>query len=158
MINKKIPILLLAVCLLLCSCKSGDLYNSENDLSYLLGNDFAKAEELLGESVPIISENTRYYKTSGVSVVYDDDTGLINYVDIERGDDSEYADRYCISRLYCGMSREDAFEVFGGLGLDKDNYDSDVWAVISGESGNRQELSVQFEKGIVKVVTIKTIR
>lgn len=144
--------------MLLCSC--GNTYDdrNDNDLSKLIGKNYEEAEKLLGESVSIISDNTRYYEQYGVSVVYDKNTNLIIYVDIDTENGPENVGEYCVNGIFCNMNRDDTLKQIDGLGFDEDNYSQDVWSVISDTSESKQEFSLQFEDDKVKVVTIKTIK
>lgn len=125
----------------------------KKDITYLLGGKFDVAQAFLGESVQIISDNTRYFSDSGVSVVYSRDNNDVIYIDCDgTGTDGNI---YKICELYCGMKRDDVREALSEQGLSAEEGD-EVWTVDRTENGKKTELAITFdnEKAIVVSYTI----
>lgn len=129
--------------------------STDNDLTFLMGLDFSVAEQILGESVPIISENTRYFEKSGISIVYDNSSGKIIYIDQDgTGTDGI---KYGLYAVFIGMSKKQVGEVFSELGLNAKDNESDVWAADIESETLKEELSVEFENDKAVLITLKTI-
>lgn len=128
---------------------------ANSDLSVLLGDDFSKAEKILGESVPIISENTRYFEKSGVSVVYDAGDERIIYVDIDGSiiDNSAYD----LMGISTGMTRKQIKKLFDKEGYEPADCNSDFWSYDFVDNNIKKELSVEFNDDKAIMITFKEV-
>lgn len=129
--------------------------STDSDLSFLIGLDYSVAEQILGESVPIIAENTRYYEKSGISIVYDTQSGMIIYID-QDGTGTDGA-KYGLCGAYIGMDREMISRVFAEHGFDAGNAEDEFWAGTFEQDDITRELSVEFENDKVVLVCLKVV-
>ena len=126
-----------------------------NEISNLLGGDYEVAKTMLGESVEIIAENTRYFEGSGISLIYSKDTGEVLYIDEDgTGSDGKV---YSICGISVGMSREQALVLLKQYGYAAGNGTSDVLTVSMETDGKKRELSVTIVNGVVGVVSYAII-
>jgi len=135
--------------------------NNSVDLSIYLGHDYSLVEKLLGDSVPIISDNTRYFEESGISVVYDTDNNTVIYLDQDGSglDDKTYE----MYGLHYGMDANQVYDCLTNMGFDMSDEspetvgDGDVWAVYIETDEYYIELSSEFDNGVASVITLKTV-
>lgn len=126
-----------------------------NEISNLLGGDYKIAETLLGESIQIIAENTRYYEGEGISLIYSQDSGKVLYIDLDgSGTDGK---TYSICGICFGMTKEQAITVLKQYGYAAGNGTSDVYTVSMDVDGEKRELSVTVRNDVVVMVSYSII-
>ena len=113
----------------------------KNDITQMLGEDYGTVSEILGESVAIIAENTRYYEASGVSLVYDPDTGKVIYLDAD-GTGSEES-LYGMFGVYVGMDYKEAKEAVEALGETPGSKLDDTWVYDFEVDGEKREFAIE---------------
>lgn len=126
-----------------------------NEISNLLGGDYKVAETLLGESVQIIAENTRYYEGPGISLIYSKDTGEVLYIDLDGSGVDEKT--YSICGICFGMTKEQALTVLKSYGYAAGNGTSDVYTVSMNVDDEKRELSVTIRNDVVVMVSYSVV-
>ncbi|MDO5575059.1 MAG: hypothetical protein Q4G60_13895 [bacterium] len=140
---------------------------AETDMGRLLSQPYQAAEEALGDSVPVISDNTRYFEQAGMSCIYDENNSQIIYLDMDgNGQDSV---RRTLFGLYYDETQEEALQSLAALNLVGTTDGDGVWTCKfllsdrqtgaadepSGELA--AELSVTFADGQVKLICSKIV-
>ena len=115
-----ILVLVLTVGFIILNRHSKVTKNDVNESVALDGIDFiGQSKELtdsiFGQSVPLIMENSIYYLNPGVSVVYDPNTNIINYVDC---DNKGTVGSIQIMGVNIGWTKEELISYFKNMGYD----------------------------------------
>jgi len=132
--------------------------NTDTDISRLLGMNYSDAEELLGESIPIISENTRFFESYGISIVYNEGDNRIIYIDIDGSAISRSENNACsIYGIICNMSRQDVKKLFRSNGFALGDMDDEFWTYDFAEGGIKKELTVEFKDDKAVMITLKEV-
>ena len=115
----------------------------------VLGTPFESFEETFGPSETLLSDTTRYYSKIGVSVMYDEDSGNIIYIDIDgNGENSSPL----LVGIAPGMERDSVESLLLSEGITLDMADEeDGYAYIS-YGGLNLELQVCFQNDKVILV------
>lgn len=125
------------------------------ELSSVMADDFSCAEKMLGESVPIVSDNTRFFESAGVSIVYNEEDRRIIYIDIDGN--SVKDSMYEIYGIRCGMTKKEVKKVFRSNGFKAEGNGSDYLFCDFAEGDSRREITVEFEDNKVIMVTFKEV-
>ena len=120
----------------------------------VLGTPFESFEETFGPSETLLSDTTRYYSQIGVSVMYDEESGNIIYIDIDgNGENSSPL----LVGIAPGMERDSVESLLLSEGITLDMADEeDGYAYISYEGLNLElQVCFQSDKVILVCMSVK---
>jgi len=124
-----------------------------------LGASFGDLQAVLGSSEQVLDENTRYFSSCGVSVIYDPDSGAVTYIDNDGTGNGQLS--VPIFGILPGVSYEDARRIFTGNGIDTVDYSADSFMCMFQVNGNTDftyEIDVTGdEKGNVVLVAARIV-
>lgn len=125
----------------------------------LLGMKYDALEPILGSSEEVVDATTRYFKTCGISVVYDASTGVIKYIDNDgTGDGSSIVP---IFGILPGADYEDARNVFVEKGIETVDFADDSFMCmfqLNSDQTTTYEIDVtKDDKGLVALVAARIV-
>ena len=128
------------------------------ELNYYMGKEFSVLQEAFGSSEPIVGENIRYFKNACISVIYDDLTGKVSYLDI----DGDGHPKTSILGVYPGMTRDEANAMLKTQNINKEDIcEGEVYSyyVPYVDDGDyKLQLDVSYINDTVAMVSLQMMR
>ena len=112
------------------------------------------SDSIFGSSTPLIMENSIYYPAAGVSVVYDVETSVINYIDC---DNNGSAGSIEIMGVNIGWSREELISYFKNMGYDCEIASDNTLTVRTRYNDKDIEIYIVLEADAVILICAYTI-
>lgn len=140
----------------------GHYYNIKNSVEEsvaLDGIDFVGqskdvTDSIFGQSVPLIMDNSIYYQSAGISVVYDVDTNIINYIDC---DNKGTVGSIEIMGINIGWNRSELISYLEDIGYEGDIADDDTLTIRTRYNDKDVEIYVVLEEDEVTLICAYSI-
>lgn len=123
--------------------------NTLVDALELMGGTFSECESKYGPSTMIVTEYTRYYNSLGMSLIYDQKTGKITYIDIDGKGESTATK---LAGVSIGETKESVEQYIASLDVDTTPIENGIIAYI-GYNGQNIDLEVNYADGKVSLVS-----
>ncbi len=124
------------------------------DLLNLLGNPYEQAEAILGTSEAVVTENTRYFPESCISVIYDTQSKEVIYIDCDGLGDRIYT----LCGVGYGDSRDDIVKRLTASGLKEPESDTGDTLVYQFRMDEQNvELSITFINDTASLICCKIL-
>lgn len=125
------------------------------ELNYYMGKEFSILQDAFGSSEPIVGENIRYFKNACISVIYDDLTGKVSYLDI----DGDGKPKTSILGVYPGMTRDEANAMLKTQNINKeDKVEGEIYSYYVpyvDDSNYKLQLDVSYINDTVAMVSLQ---
>ncbi len=129
-----------------------------SELNYYMGKEYTVLSSALGKSEPIVGENIRYFKNACVSVIYDETTGMVSYLDI----DGDGTPKTSLLGIYPGMDRNSALSMLKSQNIIKeDKVEGEVYSYYipyADDSNYKLQLDVSYIKDKVAMVSLQMMQ
>lgn len=129
-----------------------------SELNYYMGKEYTILSSALGKSEPIVGENIRYFKNACVSVIYDETTGMVSYLDI----DGDGTPKTSLLGIYPGMDRNSALSMLKSQNIIKeDKVEGEVYSYYipyADDSNYKLQLDVSYIKDKVAMVSLQMMQ
>lgn len=129
-----------------------------SELNYYMGKEYTILSSALGKSEPIVGENIRYFKNACVSVIYDETTGMVSYLDI----DGDGTPKTSLLGIYPGMDRNSALSMLKSQNIIKeDKVEGEIYSYYvpyAADSNYKLQLDVSYIKDKVAMVSLQMMQ
>lgn len=127
------------------------ILTDENELFNYLGTDYAGLADILGDSVPRVSANIRYFEDTNVSIIAEPE-GKITYIDIDGCGDPTM----CLMGVTCNMGKDQVYTILNGYGItepQKSDNETDYYYLNNDTTGEIVEYAVTYANEQVVLVS-----
>lgn len=121
---------------------------------YFLGEGYENCNTIFGEPDSILAENTLYYKSAGVSVIYDKATGRVLYID---EDGTGTLGGISISGVYIGNSEARLIDCMKKLNVPLEYEDGGTVKAYIAYGGNKIEVTFTLIDGVVALMSAEIV-